>query len=124
MIFGIGNDIIEVSRIEKAIETHGKRFLDRIFTQYEQEYCDKRKERYRHYAGRFAAKEAVVKALGTGFREEIVWSDIEIINDHYGKPEVNLSATLRERFSEDVEVLLSISHSKDYATAVALLQKK
>lgn len=123
MIHGIGTDIIEVKRIEESIERFGQRFLDRIFTHDEQAYCLHHKDAFRHFAGRFAAKEAVVKALGTGFRNGIGWLDIEIINDAHGKPDVQLSARLKEDF-DSPKIHLSISHGRDYATAFALCEVK
>lgn len=116
---GLGNDIIEINRIAKAISRHGKKFLDEIFTLREQEYCISYQLPERHFAGRFAAKEAVVKALGTGFVEGIHWQDIEIVNDHSGKPSVFLSDRINSRFNSP-KILISISHCKEYATAVAL----
>src|SRR5437016_843460 len=88
---GIGTDIIEIGRIEKIISRYGQKFLDRIFTKREQEYCLKHKMSSRHFAGRFAAKEAVVKALGTGITLHVAWTDIEILNDSQGKPFVSFS---------------------------------
>jgi holo-[acyl-carrier protein] synthase len=117
---GIGNDIIEIERIERSIQRYGQKFLDRIFTKNEQAYCLKHHRSSRHFAGRFAAKEAVVKALGTGIREGVSWQDIEIINDDFGKPCVSLSKKLQEAFP-GTQILLSISHAQTYATAVALL---
>lgn len=122
MIVGIGNDIIEIARIEKAIQRHGEPLLERLFTQKERAYCAKYAEPARHYAGRFAAKEAIVKALGTGFRRGISWQDIEILNDTQGKPEVALSTKLQERFP-NVSILISISHSHHSAIATALTQE-
>lgn len=113
---GIGNDIIEIERIRRSVEEHGDRFLARIFTQKELDYCLKHKDPIPHLAGRFAAKEAVAKALGTGFGEQLSWKDIEILNDAAGKPLVHLHAMEEKR-----SVLLSISHCRDYVTAVALL---
>lgn len=110
---GLGSDIIEVERIEESIEKHGERFLDRLFTPQEQEYCLKYRDSARHFAGRFAAKEAIVKALGTGFGEEIGWLDIEILNDPKGKPIAKL-----KDFTGTLE--LTISHCKAYALAVAI----
>ena len=121
MIKGIGTDIIEISRIQKNLTLHGQKFLDKIFTCEEQEYCNRFQESSRPYAGRFAAKEAIVKALGTGFREGITWLDIEILPDVHGKPVACLSERLLERFN-DPQVLLSISHCREYATATALWQ--
>jgi len=119
VIKGLGTDIIEIARIASSIERYGQRFLDRIFTHQEQQYCFQYPKPASHFAGRFAAKEAVVKALGTGFRKGISWQDIEIINGALGNPEVKLSACLREQF-DPTEVLVSISHSRNYATAVAI----
>lgn len=123
MIFGLGTDIIEVKRIEGAIERFGQRFLDRLFTPQEQAYCLRYKDSGRHFAGRFAAKEAIAKALGSGFREHLGWSDLEISNDEQGKPYVILSERLKIS-TQGLELLISISHCHDYATAVALCQQK
>lgn len=117
---GIGTDIIEIGRIASAIEKYGQRFLDRIFTTSEQNYCKQHRMASRHFAGRFAAKEAIVKALGTGFNEGISWVDIEIINDPSGKPVVELSDHVKKRFRTP-QILLSISHCHEYATACAIL---
>jgi holo-[acyl-carrier protein] synthase len=120
MIKGLGNDIIAIERIENVIERHGQRFLDRTFTSNEQEYCKRHKESVRHFAGRFAAKEAVVKALGTGFRDEVDFLEIEIINDDLGKPLVNVSPKITDLVGT-VTISVSISHCKEYATAVAVV---
>lgn len=121
MIYGIGTDIIEVKRIEDSIERFGQRFLDRIFSVEEQAYCLQHRDAGRHFAGRFAAKEAIVKALGTGFRNGITWLDIEICNDPRGKPMVQLSNKLKEAF-DSPKIHLSISHGKDYATAFSICE--
>lgn len=117
---GIGTDIIEISRIARSIEQYRKHFLDRIFTPKEQAYCKRYRQPAPHFAARFAAKEAVVKALGTGFRGGIAWCDIEICNDSQGKPFVVLSAKLQAKFGNPT-LLLSMSHCRSYATATALL---
>src|SRR5689334_1545356 len=92
MIVGHGIDIVETARIGKLIHDHGAHFLDRVFTPGEQEYCSASKKRpLKRYAGRFAAKEAVLKALGTGWRGGIAWTDIEITRDLSGQPRVLLS---------------------------------
>lgn len=114
---GIGTDIIEVERIRQSIERHGQHFLNRIFTQAEQDYCYKFKDPVLHFAGRFAAKEALAKALGTGFGAELSWHDIAILGN--GKPEVWLSEAAKKRF-KDPHLLISISHTASHATAVAL----
>jgi holo-[acyl-carrier protein] synthase len=119
-ITGIGTDIIEISRIQEAIERHGERFLSRIFTLREREYCERYAQSTPHYAGRFAAKEAIVKALGTGFQFEMTWQDIEVINNPLGKPEVILSPQLRKTFPTAI-FFLSISHCNKYATATTIV---
>lgn len=118
-IRGLGNDLVEISRLRKSYEEHKERFLDRLFTKKEQEYCRKSKDPFPHFAGRFAAKEAIVKALGCGFGERASWVDIEILADEKRKPIVTLSGKLQEEF-KGPQILLTISHSKEYATAVAI----
>jgi holo-[acyl-carrier protein] synthase len=115
----LGNDIIEVERIGKAIRRYGQKFLDRLFTPGEQAYCLKHRDSDLRFAGRFAAKEAVAKALGTGFNASLSWLDIEIVNDSAGKPIAVLSERSRQTFG-DPSLHVSISHCKLYATAVAL----
>lgn len=119
-IQGIGTDIIEVERIKDAIERHGERFLDRLFTEKEQKYCLRYKDAMPHFAGRFAAKEAIVKAFGTGLHAEMSWKEIEIVNDSQGKPEVKLSPRLKKSLKV-VHIFLSISHCEAYATATAIV---
>lgn len=118
-IKGIGNDIIEIKRMAQSIERHGQHFLNRLFTQREQDYCYKHKDPVPHFAGRFAAKEAIVKALGTGFGAHVGWHDIEVLNDEHGKPVVHLKPALEAQYGAGA-LLVSISHSADYATAFAL----
>lgn len=116
---GIGNDIIEIERIESAHKEHGDAFLKRLFTEREKAYCLTCQNPYPRLAGRFAAKEAIAKALGTGFGAELSWHDIEILPDERGKPVPHLSGTLRDLYP-DLELHVSISHAKAYATAVAI----
>lgn len=123
MILGLGNDIIEVARIKALWLRYPQKFLNRIFTPYEQDYCLKRKEPALHLAGRFAAKEAVAKALGTGFSQKLSWLDIEIRNDAKGKPTAYLSTIAQELFG-DLTLHISISHTHHYATAVAIWDSK
>ena len=120
MVKGLGNDIIKIERIARSIQRHGHVFLSKIFTPKEIAYCARYTQAERHYAGRFAAKEAVVKALGTGFRQGITWLDIEILNDDLGKPKAFFSERMRTLFGQ-FECLISISHCEDYATAVAII---
>jgi holo-[acyl-carrier protein] synthase len=121
-ILGIGNDIIEIERIRKSIDTHGLRLISRLFTTNEQDYCLKYKDPIPHFAGRFSAKEAVVKALGTGFGEHASWLDIEIINETSGKPYVRFSNSLEKKL-KGTSVLISISHCQLYVTAFAIWVK-
>src|ERR1700722_18714965 len=116
---GLGNDIIEIERVRQSIERHGQHFLNRLFTQREQDYCYRFKDPVPHFAGRFAAKEAIVKALGTGIGNAIAWHEVEILNDEEGKPVVHLSEPAKIKFSEP-RILVSISHSATHATSVAL----
>ena len=122
MIFlGIGTDIVEVERIEKSINRTEK-FLEKVFTQREVDYCNSKPNRYERYAGRFCAKEAVSKALGTGVRNFNL-TDLEILNDELGKPIIYFNGQL-ENLEKEYEIHLSISHCKDYATATAIIFKK
>ena len=121
MIVGIGNDIIEIERIEKAISKES--FKDKIYTQRELENIKKRGNRAETYAGVFSAKEAISKAIGTGVREFSL-IDLEILNDDLGKPYVVVSEKLDKIIKskkEDYQIEISISHSKKYATAVAIV---
>src|SRR6187401_360798 len=121
-VIGIGTDIIECLRIAKMIERHGELFLTRVYTPHEIEYCSARKAATQHYAGRFAAKEAVLKALGTGWTRGIQWRDIEVHNDLGGKPSIVLSGGAYELSVQQGidEMLISISHCRNYATAYAM----
>src|ERR1051326_5760958 len=87
-IVGIGTDIVEVVRIGKMIERHGERFLNRVYTEQEISYCQRRKEYIQHYAGRWAAKEAVMKTLGTGWSRGVAWRDIEVCSSKSGSPSI------------------------------------
>ena len=112
-----GTDIIEIGRIKDSIEDMGERFLERVFTKKEIEYCESRRnQKYQHYAGRFAGKEAVFKAISPKIKDkyEISWKNIEIINDENGRPSVHL---LDIEIQGIDEIDISISHCKQYATA-------
>lgn len=121
-ILGIGTDIIEIERIRQSIDNHGYRLISRIFTPKEQDYCLKHKDPTPYFAARFSAKEAIVKALGTGFTDHITWQDIEITKDVSGKPLVHFSTKLQKKI-EGTYMLLSMSHCRSYATATALWTK-
>ena len=121
-ILGHGVDVIECPRVLRLLEDHGDRFLERVFTNHELDYCRKHKESTERLAGRFAAKEAVLKALGTGMRGRMKWTDVEIANDDLGKPEIALSgesATVAQRMGV-CQVLVSISHTREHAVASAI----
>lgn len=118
-----GVDIIEVDRIKKAIDTAGEIFLNRIYTEEEIAYCNKAKEmKYQHFAARFAAKEAVFKAISTYIsgREDTLWKDIEVIKNKDGKPAINLERLKKEKLEKLKSIDISISHIKDYAVASAV----
>lgn len=121
MTKGIGNDIIEIKRIRKAIKARGQPFLDRIFTKKEQEYCLLQSDPYPRFSGRFAAKEAIVKAIGWGFGKDASWKDIEILADEKGKPVVHFSDEIRKLLNNP-KVLVTISHCKEFAAAVAIYE--
>ena len=120
-VYGIGTDIVECDRIQGMIEKHDDLFIDRVYTPKEIEYCSNRKSSVQHYAGRWAAKEAILKALGTGWAKGVSWTDIEIRNEMGGRPRVRLGGGAREICEEMGirEVLVSISHCREYATAYA-----
>ena len=121
MIVGIGNDIIEIERVEKAISKEG--FIAKVYTQREIENIVKRGNRTETYAGIFSAKEAISKAIGTGVRE-FALTDLEILNDDLGKPYVIVSDKLNkiiQRKKENYQIEIAISHSKKYATAMAII---
>ena len=121
-VVGIGTDIIECLRVAKMIERHGELFLTRVYTAHEIEYCCARKASTQHYAGRFAAKEAVLKALGTGWTRGVHWRDIEVRNDLGGKPKIALAGGAREMCEKlgISDILISISHCRTHAMAYAL----
>jgi len=121
-IVGHGIDMVECVRLQESITRHGDRFLERVFTPVELAYCRNRRREIEHLAGRFAAKEAVLKVLGTGWRKGISWQDIEIRNDPSGRPGVTLSGECRrvaDRLGID-DVLVSISHIETHAIASAI----
>ena len=121
-VFGIGTDIVECLRIAQMIERHGELFINRIYTENEIDYCSSRKAATQHYAGRWAAKEAVLKAMGTGWARGIRWRDIEIRNEVGGEPIVALCGGAREVCEANGigKMLISISHCRSHATAYAL----
>jgi holo-[acyl-carrier protein] synthase len=123
-IFGIGTDIVECLRIAQMIERHGELFITRVYTDAEIEYCRSRKAATQHYAGRWAAKEAVLKAIGSGWRRGITWRDIEITNDRRGAPSVvlrNGAKDLVDRAGIE-RIHMTISHCRCHAVAHAVAE--
>jgi holo-[acyl-carrier protein] synthase len=120
VILGIGNDVVEIERIEEAIKRN-ERFKERVYTKREIEYAEKNRNPFFVYSGRFAAKEAISKAFGTGI-VGFNLTDIEILNNGDGKPYVVLHENAKERFGE-FELMVTISHSKTVAMATAILIK-
>ena len=120
MLEGLGVDLIEVGRIRKACDRWGERFLRRVFTAGERAYCMRKAHPEQSLAARFAAKEAVLKAIGTGLSGGIRWTDVEVVNEPGGKPAVRLGRRITRRIGEK-KVLLTISHTKELAIAQAVL---
>ena len=126
MILGIGTDVIEVSRIRQAVEKYGERFMRRLFTPAEIEYCTSRKNAALHYAGRFAAKEAAFKAMQRGWGGEISWKDVEITNLPSGAPQITFSGKALDVVTEKkmTRAFVSISHVEEIATAIVILESE
>lgn len=121
-VIGIGTDIVQCERIAKMMEKHGLLFLERVYTPREILYCGQRKAATQHYAGRWAAKEAVLKTLGTGWSRGIQWTEIEVRNEPAGQPLIVLDGVAREIATERgiTTIHISISHCQSHATAYAL----
>lgn len=113
-VLGLGTDIVEIDRIKQSIIKHQNHFLDRLFTKNEQDYCQGHRNPEVQFAGRYAAKEAIAKAIGSGFGKELKWTDFEIVNQENGKPEVVFI------HSSPLKILVSISHCRTYAVATAI----
>ena len=122
MIVGIGVDLVKISRVEKAVSSHPG-FLERVFTPKEREYCERQKYPAQHYAARFAAKEAVLKAFGTGMTAGMKWTDIEVLHGEGGGPIVNIFGAAKDLsdLKGVKQVMLSYSHDEGYAVAQAVL---
>ncbi len=121
-VIGIGTDIVECLRIAQMIERHGELFINRVYTPLEIRYCQTRQQSTQHYAGRWAAKEAILKAVGTGWRKGISWRDVEVWNDDSGRPRVGLRGGARDAVQHMgvKKILVSISHCRSHATAYAI----
>lgn len=122
MIIGIGTDITDVARIKHSYEEYGERFLKRVFTPTEVEYCERFGDtKFLHYTARFAAKEAFSKAIGTGMRDGFAFKDVGIRNEPNGKPVVELRGLMLERWGQFV-VHVTLSHTANVAVAVIVLE--
>ena len=122
-----GIDLVDCPRIEEMVKQHGERFVNRIFTAAEQAYAEANKDRIEKLAGRFAAKEAILKLMGTGWRGKIAWTDIEVVNNPAGQPEVTLDGEVK-KLAEKLgikHISVSITHTANFAiaSAVALAEK-
>jgi holo-[acyl-carrier protein] synthase len=128
MIIGLGSDLIDIRRIEKSIERHGERFLNRVYTEIEQSKSDNRRERAASYAKRFAAKEACSKALGTGISRGVYWRDMGVINLPGGKPTMDLTNGAAKRLAELIPdgyeplIHLTITDDKPLAQAFVIIE--
>ncbi len=120
-VHSVGVDLIEIERIEKLLDKYGEKFLKRIYTDHEIDYCTKKKNKG-SFAARFATKEAVFKATGLGLAKGMTWRDVEVINDERGKPHVRLYGKTAELLANK-KIQLSISHSKDAAIAMVVVHE-
>lgn len=124
MILGMGSDLAEVHRIQQSVERYGARFLERVYTEIERSYSMRKKNYAERLAGRFAAKEAGMKAIGTGWRRGVTWKDFEVVNEPSGKPTLKLSGAAA-RIAEQMgvkSIALSITHTAAMAMAVVILE--
>jgi holo-[acyl-carrier protein] synthase len=120
-VFGIGIDLVDVARVRTALERYPERFRNRVFTPGEVRFCETLGDKYPSYAGRFAAKEAFSKALGTGLRGAIGWTDIEVRDNERTRPTIRVTGRA-EKILAGRKVHVSISHLPDYATAVVVIE--
>jgi len=124
LILGMGVDITEVDRIQAAIERHGEVFLRRVYTAKEREYCERFRNKYERYAGRFAAKEATMKALGTGWRRGVRWVDCEVVREGSGRPTLALGGEAG-KIAQQLgvkHIALSITHTATQALAQVIFE--
>ncbi len=128
MIIGLGNDMVDIRRIEQTLERYGTRFVARIFTDIEQKKSDRRAQRAASYAKRFAAKEACSKALGTGFRRGVFWKDMGVVNEPSGRPTLQLTGGAKEQLERitpaghTARIQLTITDDFPYAQAVVIIE--
>ena len=123
MMHAIGVDLVEVARMKRAVERWGEGFLSRVFTPREIAFCESGPAKYERYAARFAAKEAVVKALGTGFRRGVFCTQVEIVDNEHSPPHVELHGKARD-LAGPADILLSLSHERATAVAVVFMERR
>jgi holo-[acyl-carrier protein] synthase len=125
MIYGIGTDIVDISRFQRYVDDNNAALLRRIFTEQERSACGVNRNSASRYAARFAAKEAFLKALGTGLRDGLSWQDMEVVNNEQGKPDLHLTGRALELYNEKNinRVFLSLSHDAGCAIALVVLEK-
>ena len=123
IIFGIGIDVVEVERISLSLTEFGTRFSNKIFTRVERDYCERQKRPAIHYAARFAAKEAVAKALGTGIGKQLAWLDVEVSRRSSWEPEVSLrgDGKIFAEANNITQIKISLTHAEHYAAANAIV---
>lgn len=128
MIIGLGNDMVDIRRIEQTLERYGARFVARIFTDIEQKKSDRRSQRAASYAKRFAAKEACSKALGTGFRRGVFWKDMGVVNEPSGRPTMQLTGGAKQQLERITpaghlaRIQLTITDDYPYAQAIVIIE--
>ena len=122
MIRGIGVDIVDIERVRALVDAEGDRFLNKVFTSTEIAYCNGKARRHQHFAARFAAKEAVSKALATGWAGDFRWKDVEVTNDPTGQPRISLHGQLRERIGS-ARIQISLSHADNHVVAMAVIEE-
>ncbi len=127
MILGIGNDIIDITRIERTLERHGERFINRLYTDIERQKSERRRNRAASYAKRFAAKEACSKALGTGIRQGVFWRDMGVVNLRSGQPTMALTGGAADRLAKmipdgmEAQIHLTITDDGPLAQAIVII---
>jgi holo-[acyl-carrier protein] synthase len=121
-IQGIGVDIVDVSRIRATVETQGEAFLNKVFTERERRYCQSKANPHQHYAARFAAKEAVSKAMQTGWSGKFRWKDVEVVNEESGAPTIAVSNEVANTLASS-RIHLSLSHTENTVVAFAIIEK-
>ncbi|HWP83446.1 MAG TPA: holo-ACP synthase [Bacteroidota bacterium] len=122
MIQGIGVDVVDVERIKETIQGQGEAFLNKVFTERERAYCESKANPMQHFAARFAAKEAVSKAMQTGWSGKFRWKDVEVVNEESGAPTISLSHEVAKTLAHS-RVHLSLSHTENTVVAFAVIER-